>query len=218
MVKPAAYRLAVGFVASEFEMSKRRACRALGVARSSFRYRSRRPVPTELVERLRSLAARRPRWGYRRLQVILRREGVRVNHKRVYRLYRAEGLAVRRKRRKRMAAAIRTAPPPPAMPHRRWSMDFTEDWLAVGRRFRTLNVVDDFTRTCAAIEVDTSLLGTRVSRVLDRVIAGNRKRAGEGARRLFAVVEGAQGLVKAGLSHERFAVVTPLMRSRSREQ
>jgi putative transposase len=106
---------------------------------------------------------------------MLRREGVRVNHKRVYRLYRAEGLAVRRKKRKRIAEEIRTVPPPPATPNQRWSMDFMEDWLAAGRRFRTLNVVDDFTRRCAAIEVDTSLSGTRVGRVLDRAIAEHGK-------------------------------------------
>jgi putative transposase len=98
-----------------------------------------------------------------------------VNHKRLYRLYRAEGLAVRRKKRKRMAAAVRTVPPPPTLPNQRWSMDFTEDWLAEGRRFRALIVVDDFTRTCPAIEVDTSLSGTRVSLVLDRSIAAHGK-------------------------------------------
>jgi len=93
-----------------------------------------------------------------------------VNHEKVFRLYRAEGLAVRRKKRKRMAAAVRTLLPSPNQPNQRWSMDFMEDSMATGRRFRTLNVVDDFTRECLAIEVDTSLSGLRVGRVLQRLI------------------------------------------------
>jgi putative transposase len=122
-----------------------------------------------LLDELRAHAAARPRFGYRRIHVLLRRGGWRVNHKRVYRLYRAEGLAVRRRKRKRMAVGLRTVLPPPSRPNERWSMDFTLDTLASGRKFRTLNVVDDFTRECLAIEVDTSLGGARVVRVLDRL-------------------------------------------------
>jgi len=121
---------------------------------------------------IRAHAAARPRFGYRRIPVLLRRGGWRVNHKRVYRIYRAEGLAVRRRRRKRMAVGMRTVLPPPNRPNERWSMDFTLDTLASGRRFRTLNVVDDFTRECLVVEVDTSLGGTRVVRVLERLLAG----------------------------------------------
>jgi len=124
-----------------------------------------------LLDAIRVHAAARPRFGYRRIHVLLRRGGWRVNHKRVYRIYRAEGLAVRRRKRKRMAVGLRTVLPPPSRPNERWSMDFTLDTLASGRRFRTLNVVDDFTRECLAIEVDTSLGGARVVRVLDRLIA-----------------------------------------------
>jgi putative transposase len=169
MVKAAAFRLAVGFVAERFELSARRACDALGFARSSHYYRSRRPPATELVARLRGIAAKRPRFGYRRLTVLLRREGVRVNHKRVYRLYRAEGLSVRRKLRKRLAGTQRSEIVAPSRPNERWSMDFMIDALASGRRFRTLNIVDDFTRECLAIEVDTSIGGARVVRVLERL-------------------------------------------------
>lgn len=94
-----------------------------------------------------------------------------MNHKRVYRIYRAEGLAVRRRKRKRMAVGLRTVLPPPTRPNERWSMDFTLDTLASGRRFRTFNIVDDFTRECVAIEVDTSIGGARVVRVLERLLA-----------------------------------------------
>jgi len=117
------------------------------------------------------LAARRPRFGYRRLTILLRREGWVANHKRVYRVYRQEGLAVRRKRRKKLAAGARVVLPLPVRPNERWSMDFMGDTLASGRTFRTLNIVDDASRECLAIEVDTSLSGCRVTRVLDRIAA-----------------------------------------------
>lgn len=170
MVKPAAYRQAVGYLRGEFEMSERRACRVLGVGRSSCRYRARRQVAVGLLEDLRAHAVARPRFGYRRIHALLRRGGWRVNHKRVYRLYRAEGLAVRRRRRKRMALGLRTVLPPPSRRNERWSMDFTLDTMATGRRFRTLNIVDEFTRECLAIEVDTSIGGSRVARVLARLL------------------------------------------------
>jgi putative transposase len=171
MVKPAAYRQAVGFLRGEFEMSERRACRALGHARSSCRYVSRRTAVQGLLDEMRRHAMERPRFGYRRIHLLLRRGGWQVNHKRVYRLYRAEGLAVRRRKRKRLYLGARTVLPPPSRPNERWSMDFTMDTLATGRKFRTLNIVDDFTRECLAIEVDTSLGGYRVVRVLDRLAA-----------------------------------------------
>jgi putative transposase len=170
MVKPADYRLAVGFLRGEFEMSERRACALLGHARSSCRYVARRTNAQTLLDEMRRHAAQRPRFGYRRIHVLLRRGGWRVNHKRVYRLYRADGLAVRRKKRKRLAAGLRTVLPPPTRPNQRWSMDFVQDTLATSRRFRTLNVVDDLTRECLAIEVDTSLGGARVVRVLQRLV------------------------------------------------
>jgi putative transposase len=110
------------------------------------------------------------RWGYRRLCVLLRREGFQVNHKLIHRLYREEGLAVRRKRRKRTAVA-RVPLPTSARPNEQWSLDFVSDALADGRKFRCLTLVDQFTRECPVIEVDTSLPGERVVRVLDRVIA-----------------------------------------------
>jgi len=135
MVKPAAYRQAVGFLRSEFEFSERRACRALGFRRSSCRYVARRMMVPGLLDPIRAHAAARPRFGYRRIHVLLRRSGWRINHKRVYRIYRAEGLAVRRRRRKRMAIGLRTVLPVPSRPNERWSMDFTLD----NRRTRSLS-------------------------------------------------------------------------------
>lgn len=170
MVKPAAYRQAAGFLQAEFEVSQRRACKAIGLALSSCRYRSRRAVAPRLLEELRRHAAERPRFGYRRLHVLLKRGGFAVNHKRIYRLYRAEGLAIRRRRRKRIASRARVVLPMPARPNQRWSMDFVHDTFADGRTYRVLNVVDDFTRECLACEVDTSLGGARVARVLGRLI------------------------------------------------
>jgi putative transposase len=171
MVKPAAYRQAVGFVMAEFELSQRRSCQAIGFARSSWRYRSQRKEPTELVERLRALATKRPRWGYRMLYLVLRREGVKVNHKRVYRLYRQEQLMVRTKKRKRLTSRTRVALPAATGPNQRWSMDFVSDVTRSGRRFRTFAVVDDFTRESLALVTDTSIGGARVARVLDELIA-----------------------------------------------
>jgi putative transposase len=169
VVKPTVLRQAVGYLQSHFKMSERRACRVLDFCRSSAQYRSRREPATGLVSKLRELATQRPRWGYRRLNVLLRREGIQVNHKRVYRLYRAEGLAVRRKHRKRLASALRTVLPPPTAPNERWSMDYVSDALVGGTRLRSFIVVDDFTRECLAIEVDTSIPGLRAARVLERI-------------------------------------------------
>ena len=171
MVRPAAFRLAVGLVMKEFDLSLRRACRVLGFNRSSWHYQSRRVEPKGLVARLRALASKRPRWGYRMLHLMLRREGHVVNHKRVYRLYKMEGLAVRQKLRKRMAAIARTVLPAPSAPNERWSMDFVSDVTATGRRFRIFAVVDDFTREVLTLVVDTSIGGLRVCRELALIAA-----------------------------------------------
>jgi len=169
MVTPTACRRAVGFLEDGFGVSQRRACRTLGVARSTMQYRSRRADDAGLRAALLTLAAERRRFGYRRLTVLLRRAGHGVNHKKVYRLYRAEGLAVRKRKRKKLAARTRVVLPGPARPNERWSMDFMGDSLASGRQFRILNIVDDYTREAVAIEVDSSLPGQRVVRVLERV-------------------------------------------------
>ena len=168
-MRPAAQREAVHRVQERWGFSERRACRLIETHRSVARYQQTSNDNPELRQRLRTLAAERRRFGYRRLGVLLRREGFPVNHKRVYRLYREEGLSVRQRKRKRVAISARASIPAPERPDQRWSMDFVSDSLANGRRIRVLTVVDDFTRESLAMEVDTSLPSLRVTRVLDRL-------------------------------------------------
>ena len=167
---PAQRRAAVQWVQERHGLSERHACRLVGIGRSTLRYRPRRSSDEEaLRQRLRTLAAERPRFGYRRLHALLRREGVGLNHKRVERLYREEGLAVRRRTRKRVARDGRGRAALPVRPNQQWGIDFVSDRLAWGRRIRLFTVVDVFTREVLAIEVDTSLPGGRVVRVLERL-------------------------------------------------
>jgi putative transposase len=177
MVGPAACREACDRLRAVFGMSERRACRILGVDRSSVRYRARRSADTALRERLRQLAQERRRFGYRRLYVLLRREGHVVNRKRVYRLYKAERLMVRRRSGRKRALGMRTPIALPAAANERWSLDFVHDQMVDGRRFRILTVVDDCTRECLALVPDTSISGVRVARELDRIVAGRGKPA-----------------------------------------
>lgn len=149
-------------------LSERRACRFLGVARSTVQYRSIRAPDEELRARLKDLAEERRRWGYRMLHVLLAREGHEVNHKRVYRLYREEGLQIRRRRGRKRAVRPRQVLETPEAADQRWSIDFVHDELATGRRLRCLTVVDDFTRESVAIYADHSIPAERVSEVLDR--------------------------------------------------
>ena len=176
---PAQRRAAAGFLQERFGFSQRQACRLVGAARATVRYRRRRRGDeSRLRDRLRELAGQRPRFGYRRLHALLRREGIAVNHKRIERLYREEGLAVRRRSRKSPARILRGRPPMPERADQQWALDFLEDALASGRKVRVLSVIDVFTREALALEVDTSLPGTRVVRVLDR-LAGERGQPGQ---------------------------------------
>jgi putative transposase len=169
-VKPAQRRAAAQHLQEQFGFSQRRACRLVGGGRATLRYRSRRQHDDGAIrERPRALAAHRPRFGYRRLHVLLRREGFAVNHKRVARLYREEGVAVRRRRRKSPTRIPRGRPSAPQRANEQWALDFLHDALASGRTIRLLSVIDVFTREALALEVDTSLPGTRVVRVLDRL-------------------------------------------------
>jgi putative transposase len=161
-------RSVVAYVQQTADVSQRRACRWLGLHRTPIRYQSRRPPDGELRAKLRMLAEAYPRWGVPRLVWLLRREGVTDNYKRIERLYREEGLAVRRRRRKRVAQP-RVERPAPTAPNERWSMDFVRDTLSSGRAFRALTLVDDFTRESLHIEIDTSLPGLRVVRVLEQL-------------------------------------------------
>lgn len=175
MVSAAARREAARYLQQSYQVSERRAGHLLSLSNSSLRYRSRRPLAEDLRQRLRELAAERPRYGYQRLCVLLRREGWQVNHKRIYRLYREEGLKLRKRKRRARAQVERIPLALPTKADERYSMDFMRDTLADGRVFRTLNIVDDYTRECLAIEVDTSLPGARVVRVLDRLAVMGRQ-------------------------------------------
>ncbi len=176
MVGPQAKREAVGVVREEAGLSERHACGLIGMHRGSWRYRRREQNDTALRTRLRELAGERPRFGYRRLWVFLRRERTQdgeprwlVNHKRVYRLYREEGLAMRCKKRKRFRAEARVPLALPRSANEVWTMDYTHDQLSSGRKFRTLNLMDGYTREALTIEVDTSLPGLRVVRALEQL-------------------------------------------------
>jgi putative transposase len=169
-VTPAAHREAAAYLQSAYEMSERRACRVLGADRTGVRYEARRPDDAALRERLKALAQERRRFGYRRLHVLLRREGHAVNSKRVQRIYREERLTVRRRGGRKRAIGTRRPLEAPTAANQRWSLDFVSDQLTDGRRFRILAVVDDCTRECLGLVADTSLSGRRVARELDNII------------------------------------------------
>jgi len=169
VVRPAGKRNVVSLLVSEHGLSQRRACRLAGLNLSTWQYKPTRLAVAGLRERIIELAGERRRFGYRRLHILLRREGLGVNHKAVHRIYREEGLQVRKRKRKRIGPAGRQPIELPERVNERWSMDFMSDVLSNGRRIRTLNIVDDFSRECPAIEVDTSLTGARVVRVLERL-------------------------------------------------
>jgi putative transposase len=170
MVTPAARREAAAHLRSAHRMSERRASRVIGADRGSLRYEATRPDDTALRERLRALAQERRRFGYRRLHVLLRREGEVVNRKRVQRLYREEKLTVRRRGGRKRALGERRPMETPVTANRRWSLDFVSDQMTDGRRFRILAVVDDCTRECLALVPDTSISGLRVARELTAII------------------------------------------------
>ena len=164
-------RSAVPFLRAAYPVSERRACRLTRLARSRWQHRSTRPSDGPLAEALRDKARDRPRWGYRRLALLLRRDGWVVNLKRVLRVYRAEGLRVRKGRRRKHVSAPRAPRPLATGPNVQWTVDFIHDQLADGRRFRTLSGVDECTRECLALPVEASWPGARVAAVLDGVAA-----------------------------------------------
>jgi transposase InsO family protein len=175
MVGPAAKREAVAHLQTIMGLSERRACSFVDADRKMIRYRSIRPPETELRGKLRDLANERRRFGYRRLFILLRREGEPSGINRIYRLYREEGLTVRKRRARRRAVGTRAPILVEARPNARWSLDFVHDQFACGRRFRVLNIVDDVTRECLAAIPDTSISGRRVARELTDLIARRGK-------------------------------------------
>jgi putative transposase len=170
MVTPDAKRHAVAHARDCHGLSERRACDLIGMARRVARYRPSRPDDVGLRERLRELAGERRRFGYRRLGYLLAREGLVPNHKKLLRIYREEGLKVRRRGGRKRALGTRAPMTLPQGPNQRWSLDFVSDAFGCGRRFRVLCVVDDFTRECLALVADTSLSGARVARELDAIV------------------------------------------------
>jgi putative transposase len=171
MVGPAAKRAAAAYLQDTMGLSERRACSIVSVDRTTIRYRSRRPPDTKLRGRLRELANERHRFGYRRLFILLRREGEPSGINRIHRLYREEGLTVRKRRARRKAVGTRAPILVEARPNARWSLDFVYDQFANGRRFRVLNIVDDVTKECLGAIPDTSIAGRRVARELTAIVA-----------------------------------------------
>ena len=174
MVTTTQRRQVVTHLRAAFGSSTRRACRLVALSRSRWHYQPQRPLrDAPLRTRLRELAAARPRFGYQRLHLLLRRDGLVVNHKRGYRLYREEWLLVRPHRGRKHAAVPRVPLVTPTQPNERWGMDFIHDACADARRFRCLTMVDEYTRECPVIAVDTSLPSARVIAVLEQ-LAGQR--------------------------------------------
>ena len=176
MVTPAGKRKAVAHLVEAHGMSERRACKAIGCCRMTMRYQTTRADDAGIRQRMKAIAQERRRFGYRRLHVLLKREGYVINHKRLFRLYREEKLAVRRRGGRKRAIGTRAPMLVPMAPNDRWSLDFVSDQFLHGRRFRILAVVDDCTRECLALVADTSISGRRVARELDDIIRRRGRR------------------------------------------
>jgi putative transposase len=160
--------LAVSHIRESLGLSERKSCLLVNISVSAYRYQPKKDNDDTLRCRLRELAGQRKRFGSPRLHM-LRRENLVVNHKRTERIYREEGLALRRKRRRKGAAGLRVVMPSAVHPNEHWSMDFVSDSIVTGRRFRALTIIDNYSRECPVIEVDTSLGGVRVVNVLERL-------------------------------------------------
>ena len=163
---PDAKREAVGYLQAAYGVSERRACSAMAVDRSTIRYESKRPDDTELRDQVRQIASERRRFGYRRIHVLLEREGIQVNLKKLRRIYSEEKLQVKRGGGRKRALGTRRPIEVPTAVNVRWSLDFVSNAFTDGRRFRILAVVDDFTQENLALVADTSLSGARVVREL----------------------------------------------------
>lgn len=169
-MKPARKRQLVDHARTTWRVSIRRACLALPVDRSTYHYRSRRTGQAQLIERIKEIAATRVRYGYRRIQVLLRREGWRVNTKRVYRLYREMGLQLRNKTpKRRVKAKLREDRRSATHANETWAMDFVHDQLATGRKLRVLTIIDTFSRFSPAIEPRFNFRGADVVEILEEV-------------------------------------------------
>lgn len=169
-MKPAARKAVVLFALNAYSLSERRACRLFRLSRSVKRYRTIRKDDPEVVARIKALAERRRRWGYRQLHRILKREGVKMNQKKFRRIYKEQNLSLKIRKGRKVRSMPRAPIEPPTGPRQRWSMDFVSDSLGPsGRRFLTLTVVDDFTRECVLLYANFSIPGLTVARALDTV-------------------------------------------------
>jgi hypothetical protein len=169
LTAPQAKRAAALRAMAKHAISQKRACQLASVGPKTVR-RERFPDCPEIRRRMRDIASERHRFGYRRIGLMLAREGMVMNHKKLRRLYREEGLAVKRRRGRKRATGTRKPLPIPAGPSQRWSLDFLSDVFGAGRRFRILAVIDDFTRECLGLIADTSISGLRVARELDALV------------------------------------------------
>lgn len=164
-------RFALPYLKKSYRVSVRRACRVLSICRATTQYRSVKVDDPALRSRIKEIAAARVRYGYPRIYVLLRREGWKINRKRVYRIYREEGLIMRSKPpRRRKSAMVRRERPIATQVNHIWSMDFMSDNLADGRKIRLLTIVDNFSRECLALVVATSFTGSDVAAILSAIV------------------------------------------------
>lgn len=170
----AAKRAAVCYTKEKYRLSERRACRATYYSRTTIRYKFAKRDGIALREQIKEIAAKKRRYGSPRIIDALRRKGIKDNHKRIERIYREEGLQVRKRKKRRQTAAPRIVMPTPTRPNERWSIDFVSDALADGRRFRCLTIIDDFSRESVLIHIDRSIPGNQVAQILDD-LSGGRK-------------------------------------------
>ena len=172
-MRPGRKRKLVDEVRGEWGVSIRRTCRVLKVDTSTYHYKSRRPGQAVLEGRIKEICQTRVRYGYRRVHVLLRREGWRINHKKTYRIYREMGLQLRNKTpKRRVKAKLREDRKAATGPNQTWAMDFVHDQLATGRKLRVLTVVDIFSRFSPAIDPRFTYRGEDVVRILEQVCAG----------------------------------------------
>lgn len=157
-------------IREHFGHTENKACAVMGVSRSSFRYTPEPRMDKEIISRMKELAQKKPRYGVRRLHVLLKKEGLVINHKRTERLYQQEGLALRTKRKKKIPLTLRTPLAVPTRSNDQWALDFVHDRTATGRTFRCLSILDIYARECPVIHVDTSIPAKAVTEVLSRLI------------------------------------------------
>ena len=170
MVAPQAKRICVQTMVSDYSLTQRQACELVGACRGTVRYQSCRKNDETLIERIGQIAFEKRRFGYRRIHRTLKREGYRINHKKVFRIYQDLKLKVQRRKSRKRALGIRSVREVIHMPNECWSLDFVHDTLYNGRKIRLLTIIDEFTRECIDIVVDTGIGGERVKRELERLI------------------------------------------------